>query len=460
MAYAANAYITLLDLGMNTGAVKYYSQWIALGKYDLIDRVSRTNLSFYLLIGIINSVALLVLAFFGESVFKMTPEQFVTFRNLLLILASFTVFYWTTFVFNQLLVSDEKIGFTQKIFCTRSVLNVILIITTISYKWSIIQYFFVSLFINALIIIPYYYVCQKRKLIQSLFPAFYWRDFAVVFKYSLTIFAMGIFQFTASQSRPLILGMFSTNGVGVLTDYRVIEVFAAFIISLGGIITPILLPKTSKAIQGNDRSAIEKMAYEGTKYTSILVSFLCFPFILNAKELLTLYVGNTYGHLSVWLSLWIFTITLYLHSTPVSSLILSTGKLRKLVFSTAISCAVSMIINAMLCKYFGVGSAIIGFLIYIIIQMSFYYLYFNNKILGLRSLKVFKSFIVPTAIGFVLMVVTYFVKIKTEHLLLQIVVNSSFWCVLYASCLVALKIIDVKMIYLMLQKKRLKEITS
>src|SRR5690606_11267077 len=102
---------------------------------------------------------------------------------------------------------------------------------------------------------------------------------------------------------------------------------------VGGMLINIFLPKTSKAIQNNDRSVIEDLAYTGTRYTSIAVTLLCFPILLNAEELLTLYVGASYSYLAVWLMLWVATLTLNLHNSPVSSLVLATGKTRMLVYS-------------------------------------------------------------------------------------------------------------------------------
>ena len=57
VATACNGYMHLLDLGMNTGAVRFYSQWKALRNFDTIYKVARTNITFYLIIAIINSLA-------------------------------------------------------------------------------------------------------------------------------------------------------------------------------------------------------------------------------------------------------------------------------------------------------------------------------------------------------------------------------------------------------------------
>lgn len=444
LAVAVNAYMQLLNMGMNTGAVKFFSQWIVIKDYDRIDRVARTNLSFYTVIGIINCIVLLLLAWKGQGIFKISTEEFATFRYLLYILAGVSIVNWSTFAFTQLLIADEKMAFTQQVLSFRNIMNIVLVILTIQFKWSILQYFLYDSIVNMLVVVPYYVLTKKQKLIKSVIPAFYWEDFSVVFKYGLAIFAMSIFQFTASQSRPLILGMFATDSTAsMLADYRVVEVFPIFILSIGGALISILLPKTSQAIQRNDRKSIEKIAYEGTKYTSILVAVMCFPIILNAENLLTLYVGESYRHLGIWLSLWVFTLTLSLHNSPVSSLVLATGKTRMLVYSSAIACIVSMVINAVLTNRYGVGSAVIGYLMYIVIQVLFYYLYFNNKVLELQSWRVFKSFFQPTLIANFVFGIVSLLNLLQLNNMFMIIVKTTSWVLLFFVSLYLFKLIRI-----------------
>jgi O-antigen/teichoic acid export membrane protein len=454
LAIATNAYMQLLDMGMNTGGVKFFSQWIVAGNYQMIDRVARTNISFYLLIGLVNSGVLIVIGFWGEGLFKISTEDFYIFRYLLCVMSVFSILNWLIFVFNQLLIADEKIIFTQQMLIIKSILGLAVIGATLIFKLTLLQYFSCYLFVNAVIIVPYYLLCKKQKLISSFLPAFYWKDFSVVFKYGLAILAMGLFQFTATQSRPLILGMFSNDGVGVLTDYRIIEMFPVFIISIGGMLITIFLPHVSKAVQNNDRKAIEKMAYEGTLFTSILVSLMCFPIIIVAKELLILYVGTSYSHLTIWLMLWVFTLALYLHNTPVASLILATGKTKMLVYSSAIACIFSLILNAVLANRFGVGSAVIGYLSYIIIQTAFYYLYFNRKVLELKSLKVFKSFIIPTGLAFLFMIIIMLLPFQFNNLIIGIIIKVGGWGILYLLGIFGLRILNFDELLHKLKTKR------
>ncbi|WP_372774343.1 lipopolysaccharide biosynthesis protein [Mangrovibacterium sp.] len=454
LAIATNAYIQLLDLGMNTGAVKFFSQWIANKQFDLIDRVARTNYTFYLTIGLINSSVLILLAFVGNDIFKMSLEQFFVFRKLLFIMALYSILNWITFVFNQLLIADEKIAYTQKWLSIKAIANLVIVLLTLHFELSLIQYFILFSTINIVLFVPYFITCKKNNLIRSLIPGFFWKDFSVIFKYSMAIFAMSLFQFTATQSRPLVLGIFSNEGLSILAEYRIIEVFPIFIISIGGMLISILLPKTSKAIQQKNRKSIEQIAYEGTKYTSIIVILLCLPIILSAKEILSLYVGDSYAHLSIWLSVWVATITLFLHGSPTASLVLATGKTRMLVYSSAIACIVSIALNAILCSYYGVGSAVIGYLVYIIIQMAFYYLYFNQKILELDSLKVFKSFIFPTGIGFAVLIIVWMLRIDLTNLYIQILIKSTIWFCGFVLALHITNVLKLNQLYLLCKKNK------
>ncbi len=444
LAIATNAYMQLLNMGINTGAIKFFSQWLVSGKNDLLDRVARTNLTFYLGIGIVNAIILVVIACYGENIFNVTARQFQSFQYLLLILTLTSIVSWTIMVFNQLLVADEKIAFTQQVFSVKALLNLLLVIVTVQFRFTLIQYFLYLSVLNTSILLPYMYLTRKLGLIKSFKPAFYWTDFYKILKYSLAIFAMGIFQYTATQSRPLILGIFSVEGSAILSQYRIIEVFPVFIISIGGMLISILLPRSSKAIQEGNNTEIEKIAYNGTKYSSILVTLLCIPIMLNAESILTLYVGEEYNYLSSWLFLWCLTVMLFLHNSPVASLLLSTGKTKQLVYSSGIACIISIIINAVLCDYFGVGSAVIGYLVYIIIQVSFYYLYFNTRVLKLNSVKIFRAFIIPTLLGSIILIIVKSIGISLENLYIDSIIKSILWGCIYVTTLFVFKVLEFR----------------
>jgi O-antigen/teichoic acid export membrane protein len=443
LATSVNAYLQLLDLGVNTGAIKFFSQWIGERNYKLLDSVARTSIFFYLVIGLVNSFVLLLLSYFGLHFFSITAEQVSIFRDLLLVLAIFSIVNWTSSVFLQLLTANEDVAFIQKINIVKSLLNLLVILLTMWMKLSMVSYFVWFSIVNTIIVIPLYWKSRRDGLIVSLTPLKNWNDFRIILKYSASILLMALFQMSATNLRPIVLSIFSNSSTVVLTEYRIMETVTLFIISIGGIFISIFLPKSTKIInQGVEK--VGSFVYQSTLFTSVICVILSMPFIVCAEDILTLYVGDEYVHLAMWLKIWVLTILFYLHNTPVSSLVLATGKTKALVVSSAIACITSLIVNAILSPQLNVGSAVVGYTVYIFIQMCFYYFYFNTKILGINSLLVFKSFIFPAFVGLLVAWLVIQLDIQYPLLIVQMGVKLVLWFLLYILAIFGLKIVTVK----------------
>lgn len=401
IATACNGYMHLMDLGMNTGSVKFFAQWEAEGKRNLIYRVAKTNISFYLIISAINIVGLLALALWGESLFSVTHSQFVQLRYCFLILALFATISWVTTVYTQLLTAFKKVTFTMQVHCVMVFLKGMLIGFVFLFDLSLIQYFFYLTFIVACAIFPYMLKAKKEGYIDTFKPATYWSEFKVVLAFSMALFALSLFQVTATQSRPIILSIFSGNGAETVADFRIVEVIPNFIITVCGTFTSIFLPHSSEMIIQNSKEEIQKYVNSWTIKTTIIVCVLCFPFIVGASEVLSAYVGDEYSYLAKWLQLWCFFLIVQMHSTPAFSFVIANGKTKVLVISTAIACVLSIVVNAVLCKTVPVGSAIIGYVTYMMCLIGVYYIYLYKHYLGLKRLPIFKSFITPLVLGVV-----------------------------------------------------------
>ena len=341
----------------------------------------------------------------------------------------------------------------MKVQCVQSLLKGILVFIVYISSLKLSVYFFFLTAIIAIALFPYAYKCKKEGLIDSLRPSWYWTDFKVVITFCLSIFALSIFQATATQSRPILLSMFSNNGANAVADFRIVEVFPQLIIMIAGTFSGIFLPKTSEMVAKNDIASIHSFAYKWTTYTTAIVAAMCFPIMLCTKEILSAYVGSEYSYLSPWLTIWCVTVLIQMHTTPGNALVLAYGKTKLLVIVTSAACIFSMLINIVLCKYFNVGSAIIAYLIYVCIIIGLYYIVFFKKLLGLSRRKLLYCFIKPTIIGLIICIPVYFVNINHSMfgdinvriaMLLVCIIKSLLWLVPYIVILYFFKIIDFK----------------
>lgn len=400
LATACNAYMHILDLGMNTGAVKFYSAWKAQGRVDLIYKAAHSNISFYLVVAAINAAVLVIAALFGEGLFNVSHEQFLILRQCLLIIAAFSFLSWAATSFNQLLVADRRMDYTMKVQCVQALLKALLVAAVFWTRMDISSYFLALTATVSLLAVPYAWKCLKLRLIDSIVPKWDWSSYKPVLLFSLSIFALSLFQMTATQSRPIILSIFSDNAAETVADFRVLEVMPGLVIMIGGTFSAIFLPKASELSAKADNVGIQEFAYKWTKYTSIIATVLCVPFMLCASESLSAYVGNEYAVLGKWLALWCLTVLIQIHTTPGNSLILASGKTMPLVRLTAVACVISMIINALLAKRLGSGSAVAAYFVYVLIVIGAQYLYFYRSLVRLERLRVFKAFALPCLLAF------------------------------------------------------------
>lgn len=457
IATACNGYMHLMDLGMNTGAVKFFAQWEAEGKRGLIYRVARTNISFYFIISIVNIIGLLALAFWGESLFSVTHDQFIQLRYCFYILALFSSVSWITSAYTQLLTAYKDVTFIMQIQCVQVILKVALIAFVFVFNLSLIQYFFYLTLIVAIAIIPYMVKSKKKGYIDSHKPAVYWGDFKVVLAFSLALFALSLFQVTATQARPIILSIFADNGAETVADYRIVEVIPQFIITVCGTFVSIFLPKSSEMMIRDNKKEIQEYVNGWTIKTTILVCVLCFPFIIGGSQIISAYVGAEYNNLTIWLQIWCVFLIVQMHSTPAFSFVLAKGKTKVLVIGTAIACVISILVNIVLCKTMQVGSAIIGYVVYMLCLIGVYYLFLYKKYLGLKSWPIFNSFLKPLLLGGVCCVVPYMIDVngmfsgfvsnaRIEYLL-EFTVLSLLWLIPYAIVLIitnTVRISDLK----------------
>lgn len=457
IATACNGYMHIMDLGMNTGAVKFFSEWKSQGKFSLISSVARTNISFYLIISVLNIFGLVLLALFGECLFSVTHSQFLQLRVCLYILALFSVLSWCTTAFNQLLIADKNIAFTQKVSCIIVFFKSLLLLFVFNCHLTLFQYFFLFTFFVSISLFPYAYKCKKDKLILSFLPGNNWKDFKVVITFSLSIFALSLFQVTASQSRPIILSIFSVNGAEAITDFRIVEVIPQFIIMICGTFLSIFLPKSTEIFTKGKHDEIEKFIVVWTRNTTIIVCFLSFPFIVSADAVLRAYVGNDFSYLSKWLVLWCLLLILQLHSSPAYSMILAQGKTFYLVLFTAISSVISIIVNILFCKDIPVGSAILGYAFYMLILVALYYTFFYKKYLNVRRDLILKNFILPFVIGLIACVVPYICNISSSSFVDYVrderfanicvcIVNTLLWMLPYSILLYCFNVVNLRMI--------------
>lgn len=428
LAMSVNVYMNLMDMGFNSTNVRFFSNWLAKKKYDRLLKGFQTSLSFYGIIGIINVIVLLIIAFFSDSIFNVTPQQNIILRNLFYILALSAFCQWFSSCFDQLIKATENVAWIQKRTLFTKILMVVVLFATIWMHLSIELYYFLTC-MSALSIVPMSISKIKKETpFVNFKPKWDKQAFKEMLPYCLNIFSFSLFQFSFYNLRPVFLGIQGT--VESVADYRILNGIIGAVTMLGGAFIGILLPSTSKVIANHDERAYYRMAYDGTKYISILICFCCFGMMSVGPEVLTLYVGENYLYLIPWLNLWLLC-TLGTHNQAISSLILAGSDIRAISYSSAIASITGLLSAWFLIPYYEIGGVCIAFAIYTIMQLIFYYIYYWPRKMNISSWIVLtKCFIPFVGIGALI----YFIEslIPTpSNVYLRFCVKGSIFVLLY-----------------------------
>lgn len=385
LAMSVNVYLRLMDMGFSSTNVRFFSTWLSEKKHEKVSKAFQTSLSFYGIIGFINGLVLIVLSFFVDSTFKVTPEQGEILRILIYILAFSAFCHWFSSCFDQLIKATENVAWIQRRQLIPKFFQIIVLIATVYIGLNIEMYFLLTS-LATLLIVPLSISKIKKELPYITFiPRIEKKVFMEMLPYSLNIFSFGIFQFSFYNLRPVFLGM--EGSLESVTDFRVLNGIIGVVHLLGGAFTPVLLPSTSKVLAQNNMDAYYKVAYDGTKYISILLCFLSFSFMAIGSDILTLYVGEQYLVLIPWFNIWLLC-NLCTHNQAISSLILASNNIRAITYSSIAASIIGLIVTWISIPYYQVGGTVLGFVAYLFIQLSFYYLYYWPRKMNISSVKV------------------------------------------------------------------------
>lgn len=406
LATSVNAYMQLMDMGLSSTNVRFFSNWIAKGDIERVKKLMQTCTAFYGVIGIVNAVILVVISLFSAQIFNVSPEQDIVLKEMLWALSVIAIINWYTSCYGQLISATENVAWVQKRTLVTKLLMVLVVIATLTFKLSIIQYFLLTL-VAGLVVLPATIRKVKREAPYiSLRAKFDKNVFKEILPYSLNIFSFGIFQFTYNNLRPVILGMQGT--IEAVTDHGVIASIAALVSMVGGVFIGALLPASSRIVANGDRENYYRVAYKGTYFVTIVLCFCAFGLMSVDEDLMMIYVGEDFMHLIPWLDIWLL-LTITGNVSCISSLILAGTNIKPLTYSSFAASLSALVVCWFAVPYYQAGGAVIAMIVYNADQQLFYYIYYWPRILHINSWRIFVHTDMPLLIlgGGLVLIIRY-----------------------------------------------------
>lgn len=436
LAMSINVYMQLMDMGFNSTNVRFFSSWLAKKDYVKTNKLFQTSLGFYGIIGLLNALILIGISCFSSSIFNLTPDQDQILKKLFYILAASAFVSWFSSCFDQLIKATENVAWIQRRTIIPKLLQIFILFITVCGNLSISIYFFLTTFALFSIIPMSVSKIKKETPFINFIPRIDKVTLKEILPYCLNIFSFSIFQFSFYNLRPVFLGI--QGSMESVADYRILNGIIGVVSMFGSVFLNALLPSAAKAVSQNNKEAYYKVAYDGTKYISIVLSFCAFGMMTVGNEVITMYVGKSYLYLIPWFNLWLLC-TLGVHNQAISSLILAGTNIRALTYNTCLASILGLIASWFLIPYYQIGGIIIAFIIYLSIQYIFYYFYYWPKKMKINSKQVFiESFIHYVIIGSIIyFIINKYLDFTIKQVFMSFLIKGVIFAILFFSlCLI------------------------
>lgn len=446
LALSLNVYMKLFDMGLSNTNLRYFSNYLAKKEVSKVKELFGTCIAFYGCVGIINALILLLLSLFIHKIFNVTPEQTVILRNLLYVIALNAMLRWYTNCFGQLVNGDEQVGYYSKIGLIGTLISIVVLVLTLTLHFPIVLYYALLVF-SGFLYTTFFSVKKIREIVPdiSFLPHFSKSMFIEILPYSMNIFSVYLVTWGAENLLPIFLGIRCNSSE--ITDFNILLTIMGFLSFISTSFNSSIFPSVSKAVAINNREAIDRVAYQGTKFLSIILCLVTFGFISISSDFMNMYLGDSFMYLVPWLDLYLLN-NLGNHNAGIAAIIYS-GRNIKLISRF---CAFSYTFYAasfwFLIPYFGARSVAISCTAFNLIQMSFYYFYYWPKKVGVNARHIFWNDLFPFAlIGLAISVGLRMISISDSHWIQFLAKGTLFVIIYYAIVVRIIKKEDKDFLY-------------
>ncbi|MCB9495465.1 MAG: lipopolysaccharide biosynthesis protein [Fibrobacteria bacterium] len=405
LASSINIFLQIADFGMNVGAIKLLSESLGQKDSERTGRIVHSGMALYTGIGAVNILVLTLIGSFCDSWFGLDPDQSFSFRCMLGAMGAYSLLNWTFAIFRQMVMAAGRLGWDERNSLLASSGSFLLALAAINFGWTIQTYYAATLIALTIPIAIRVRWCLDN--VEGATLGWKWdrSTFAPALATSGIMLAIALVQSLANNARPFLLA--NQSGIQSVTDYRVIQQIATLVVLVGGSLFNAIYPEVSRLIAERRMVRVGEFAKQGTKILLYGYLFTCGAIAAFSRDILMVYLGESYVHLWLDLSIWSLTV-LTGHAAILSSIAILDSYPITLLYFSLVSCILSLGVTYGLASHFGVSSAVWGYAIYAFLQISFYYVYYSPRQGVVQRSQYLRYFLAPLAFCLSILSVQYY----------------------------------------------------
>lgn len=339
--------------------MKYVAEYNAKGDKEMINKIVNSTFVFYLGIGVIVCVGVIILGTFYVDLFKIEEGSVEKARLIAYLMAIGALTSWPMRSFGTSLEGLQRYDISAIISAIASTLNAIITVILLIRGYGIIELIFWGIILGAISQIITIIIVKKQLPFLKLKKKYMkFKTLKKIFTFSSVLFIGQIIGLLMLGADRIILGIFVS--VGSITYYAVARKIHDVSQTASTLPASALLPAATELDTIGEKEKLKKLLLFGGKYKCALILSTTIILIALAKPLIHFWMGDKFISMvlptQIFLSYWL----LFAAWGVTGSVLLSQEKFKPILFinfSTAIG---NIILSLILVQYYEVLGVILG----------------------------------------------------------------------------------------------------
>jgi O-antigen/teichoic acid export membrane protein len=358
LVFSVAGYYNIFDFGLRSAVMRYVSRFYATRDYDRLTRYVNTILFLLNCLAVLVLVVTVVISFYANSIFRISPGLHMTARVLFLMVGCIFALQFPGDVFLGILGGIQEFWWQDLIGVIAGVLRLVLIMFVLYHGLGLLS---ISLIAAGLSLASYvsYTLIAYRRLPLRFFPKF--SDLATlkeILGYSATAFSSTVAGGFTSTAGNTIIGMFLS--AAAITPFAIAMKFIQYTNRIIQSLSQIFTPMSSHFEATGELGRLRRVFIVGNRACAFLAFPACVGILFLGRSAIEVWVGAKYG----WCYglLIILLIPHVIQFAQLASPKLLYGIARHSILGKArlIEAAANILLSIILLHYYGIWGVALG----------------------------------------------------------------------------------------------------
>lgn len=306
-------YFGVLDFGVSTALAKYIAEFTGKKDHETAGKIMNSSLFFYTIVGLIVAVALLILSFCFDHIFKIGSGNVATMRQLFWVASVASLFIWPGRTFDGVLYGLQRFDWLAINNIVTTILTAVSAYFIFTNNLGMVLFLAVSyLFIILRYLVSY--VVAKHSIPNVKVSFFYFDKeiFKTIFGFSVFLFLGNLLGLIIFDFDSFVIGAFAS--VSAVTLYSVGYSMQSGFRTINSLVGSPVFPASAEMEGKNEQDKQKELLFKGTKYITMIIVPILIITIIFAGLFINNWMGPGFAEsvlpAQILIAFWMFNNTI------------------------------------------------------------------------------------------------------------------------------------------------------